>query len=201
MNVKTVTESKLLSLSAGTIEDILSSEFEKILYRNVLQQVLITEFPNHFGDFLIIDRLIEQMSFETVSESSLSDSSNTGTHLYIIIQAKRYLQGDVVNKSKMTEELQSVNASAESNKKEDLEEMRQSIRGTKGLQELFKEGDNTVCKVFTLHINTAKEIFSDFRKNKFLDARLLAILENTYIFKTFKPSNLKSIALDSELRK
>lgn len=81
MNVKTVTESKLLSLSAGTIEDILSSEFEKILYRNVLQQVLITEFPNHFGDFLIIDRLIEQMSFETVSESSLSDSSNTGTHL------------------------------------------------------------------------------------------------------------------------
>mmetsp|Transcript_57205 Transcript_57205/g.48306 ORF Transcript_57205/g.48306 Transcript_57205/m.48306 type:complete len:129 (-) Transcript_57205:1188-1574(-) len=79
--------------------------------------------------------------------------------------------------------------------------MRKSIKNSKGLQDLFKEGDDSLCKVFRLQISTAVEVYSDFKKNKFLDTRLLAILENTYIFKTFKPAYLKSIALESELRK
>jgi hypothetical protein len=51
--------------------------------------VLLKEFSSHFTDFLIVDRLIEHMSFETVSETALSTAAEDSTQIFIIIQAKR----------------------------------------------------------------------------------------------------------------
>jgi len=87
----------------------------------------------------------------------------------------------VINASKLLDELKKIQASAgnENSSDNNLEDMRMSIRKNTELQDLFKEGDHSSCKVFSLQINVAKEIYSDFKKNKFLDSRLLAILENT----------------------
>lgn len=52
----------------------------------MLQEVFLKEFPNHFADFLIVDRLIEQMNYETVTESVLNDKNSS--YVFVIIQAK-----------------------------------------------------------------------------------------------------------------
>lgn len=107
----------------------------------------------------------------------------------------------MLNAKSLQAGLQAINVNATAKPEKEADDLRKSIKNQKGLQDLFQKDDESECKVFRLPISAAIEVYSDFRKNKFLDARLLAILENTYIFKTFKPSQLKSIALDSELRK
>lgn len=98
-----------------------------------------------------------------------------------MIQAKSFLQGDVINATKMHEELKSLHASLSQGNEasNEADQFRASVRTNKKLIDLFSENDNSTCKVFSLQINTAKVVYSDFKKNKFLDSRLLAILENT----------------------
>lgn len=81
----------------------------------------------------------------------------------------------------MHEELKSLNASSSQDNEVsgEMDQFRVSVRTNKKLIDLFSETDNSTCKVFSLQINTAKVVYSDFKKNKFLDSRLLAILENT----------------------
>jgi len=124
----------------------------------VLQQVLLKEFPAHFTDFLIVDRLIEHMSFETVTEAALALAAGDSSQVFIIIQAKKYLQGDVLNAKSLQNKLQAINASNDTPKEEEIDNLRMSIKNQKGLQDLFQKEDESECKVFRLPISSAVEV-------------------------------------------
>jgi hypothetical protein len=124
----------------------------------VLQQVLLKEFPAHFTDFLIVDRLIEHMSFETVTEAALALAAGDSSQVFIIIQAKKYLQGDVLNAKSLQNKLQAINASNDTPKEEEIDNLRMSIKNQKGLQDLFQKDDESECKVFRLPISSAVEV-------------------------------------------
>lgn len=124
----------------------------------MLQQVLLKEFPAHFTDFLIVDRLIEHMSFETVTEAALALAAGDSSQVFIIIQAKKYLQGDVLNAKSLQNKLQAINASNDTPKEEEIDNLRMSIKNQKGLQDLFQKDDESECKVFRLPISSAVEV-------------------------------------------
>jgi len=63
----------------------------------------------------------------------------------------------VLNAQSLLTKLQGINA-ANSIPKEEVENLRMSIKNQKGLQDLFKKDDESECKVFRLSINAAVEI-------------------------------------------